>query len=439
MNIYIFLSALRARSGVFALVLTVTVLSAIAVSLLLPKTYTATMSLLLDSKQEQSLSNLQPLIPPQERISYLQTQADIITSQRVARKVVQDLKLADSPSLRADFAKTAANGGVIEDWLAENLRAQLKVKTSQSSIINITYSAADPQFSALVANAFGKAYIDTVLELRVEPAREAATWFEEQLRSLRANLQAKLAEYHSQQARDVLGRRLPSDSAAGSRDNFGRDDPLIQKLQADLVTGEAKLQELTTRYGPNHPAYKGQLSENQSLREKLDAEMSKAATRLDSSARQSRLREAGLTAALAAQRARLLELKENRYELTVLKRDVESAERAYDTAMQRFVVSQVESRANQTNVTVLNPAVVPSKPSSPKIALNVALSLVVGTILGIGIVLLMEMKNRRVRSRDDLNNEFNVPIIAVLSAWRPAGTPLLGRLGGGARALPNLD
>jgi uncharacterized protein involved in exopolysaccharide biosynthesis len=439
MNFYIFLSALRARSGVFALVLTVTVLSALAVSLLLPKTYTATMSLLLDSKQEQSLSNLQPLIPPQERISYLQTQADIITSRRVARKVVQDLKLADSPRLRADFAETAAKGGVIEDWLAENLRAQLKVKTSQSSIINVTYSAADAQFSALVANAFGKAYIDTVLELRVEPAREAATWFEEQLGSLRANLQAKLAEYHSQQARDVLGRRLISDNQAGGRDNPARDDPLIQKLQADLVTGDAKLQELATRYGPNHPAYRGQLSENQSLREKLDAEMSKAATRLDSSARQSRLREAGLTAALAAQRARLLELKENRYELTVLKRDVESAERAYDTAMQRFVVSQVESRANQTNVVVLNPAVAPSTPSSPKIALNVALSLVVGTTLGIGIVLLMEMRNRRVRSRDDLNNEFNVPTIAVLSAWRPAGTPLLGRLGGGARALPNLD
>src|SRR5258705_1993614 len=207
MSFFVCLSALRARAGIFALVLTVTVLTTIAVSLLLPKSYTATMSLLLDSKQEQSLSNLQPLIPPQERISYLQTQADIITSQRVARKVVQDLKLADSPRLQADFADTPAKGGVIEDWLAENLRAQLKVKTSQSSIINITYSAADPQLSALVANAFGKAYIDTVLELRVEPAREAAAWFEEQLRSLRANLQAKLADYHGQQARDVLGRR----------------------------------------------------------------------------------------------------------------------------------------------------------------------------------------------------------------------------------------
>ena len=138
---------------------------------------------------------------------------------------------------------------------------------------------------------------------------------------------------------------------------------------------------------------------------------------------------------MAAQRARLLELKENRNEFTVLRRNVESAEKAYDTAMQRHVVSQVESRASQTNVTVLNPAAVPGRPSQPKIALNIALSLVVGTMLGIGIVLLMEMFDRRVRSRSDL--DLDVPLLAVLNTWQPSGNRLLGRPGGTARALPS--
>src|SRR5882762_1836178 len=95
---------------------------------------------------------------------------------------------------------------------------------------------------------------------------------------------------------------------------------------------------------------------------------------------------------------------------SVLRRNVESAEKAYDTAMQRHVVSQVESRASQTNITVLNPAAVPGKPSQPKIALNIALSVVVGTMLGIGMVLLMEVSDRRVRSRSDLN--FVFPFVA---------------------------
>jgi uncharacterized protein involved in exopolysaccharide biosynthesis len=139
--------------------------------------------------------------------------------------------------------------------------------------------------------------------------------------------------------------------------------------------------------------------------------------------------------AMAVQRARLLELKENRNEFTVLRRNVESAEKAYDTAMQRQVVSRVESRASQTNVTVLNPAAVPGKPSQPKIALNIALSVVVGTMLGIGIVMLKEMSDRRVRSRGDLDLE--VPLLAVLNAWEPDRNRLLGGPSGGARALPS--
>ena len=103
MNLQQFLLALRARFGVFALVLATTVLAATVVSFLLPKTYKATASLLVDAKEEQSLSNVSPSFFPQEKLSYLQTQMEIITSKRVARKVVQDLRLAESSSIRAAF------------------------------------------------------------------------------------------------------------------------------------------------------------------------------------------------------------------------------------------------------------------------------------------------------------------------------------------------
>jgi succinoglycan biosynthesis transport protein ExoP len=139
--------------------------------------------------------------------------------------------------------------------------------------------------------------------------------------------------------------------------------------------------------------------------------------------------------AMDAQRERVLGLKENRNELTVLRRNVESAERAYDTAMQRSVVSQVDSRANQTNVMVLNPAAVPRKHSSPKIKLNIALSIVVGTILGIVMVMLLELVDRRVRSRNDL--ELDVPLLAVLNERQPVGQRLLGWSGNKRPALPN--
>ena len=147
--------------------------------------------------------------------------------------------------------------------------------------------------------------------------------------------------------------------------------------------------------------------------------MAKIVDGIESSARQSRQREASLGQALAAQRTLLLGQKDARNELAVLRRNVESAERAYDAALQRSVTSQVESRASQGNVAVLSPAVVPDKPFSPKIALNVALSVLVGVMLGVGVVMLLEMTDRRVRSVADLESAWNVPVLGELKLSEP--------------------
>jgi chain length determinant protein EpsF len=473
MNLGLFLSALRARFGVFALVLGATILAATVVSLALPKTYKASVSLMVDAKEEQSLSNvLHPLMQPLERIGYLQTQVDILTSEKVTNKVVRDLKLAENPAARAAYEEATAGAGSIEDWLVQNLLRSLKVETSQSSVIHVSFSSRDARFSAAVANAFARAYLDTTLELRVEPTRQAAAWFDEQLKSLRANLeeaQARLTDYHRQKGIVSADERSDTDSvrlgelsaqvtraqertlewetrlrqargfveAGGPLDRVPEvlANPFIQRLKEDVLRGEAKLQELATQYGSNYPAYERLLSENRSLREKLDAEMRKVVAGIENSARQSRQSEAELRNALAAQRAQVLESKEDRNELTVLVRNVGSAQAAYDTAMQRYVVSQVDSRASQANVTVLNAAVAPLKPSHPKPVLNIVVSVVVGTMLGIGIVILAELLDRRVRSGDDLAQGLDVPLLTVLNA-RQSSTAYLGDAGAARRALP---
>lgn len=475
MSLHLFLSTLRARFPLLALVLATTIFAAAAASVLLPKTYKATVSLVVDAKDEQSLRGaLQPLLEPRERTSYMQTQLDIITSEKVARKVVRALKLAESPQSRADFEEQARGEGSIEEWLVEGLLRRLKVETSQSNVIHVSFSSADPRHSAAVANAFAQAYVETVLELRVEPTRQAAAWFNEQLQSLRGALeeaQAKLTDYHRQkgiisaderldvenarlgelsaqlvkvhdQTFDLTARERQARSAleaGGSPDQLPDvlASPLVQKLKGELAQGEAKLQELATQYGPRYPQYQSQLSENRSLREKLDSEMRKIITGFENAARQSRRREVELQQALAAQSARLLGLKEDRNELTVLTRNVESAQRAYDTAHQRFVVSQVDSRASHANVSVLAPATVPRRPAAPRLVLNVALAVVVGTMLAVGIVILTELLDRRVRSREDLINEWNVPVLGALNARGSAGIRLLARDDAALRALPS--
>jgi len=462
MNVQQFLLALRGRMWVFLTLFLGTVAAAVLVTMLLPRTYQATVSVLVANRDEQSLSTAPQGL--REQVGYMQTQVDVIQSQRVARRVVEDLKLAEDPGARSAFKRSGAHGS-IEDWLASALLTQVHVDTTQSSVMQISYAANDPRFAAKIANAFAKAYMEVTLRLRTEPTKEAAAWFDDQLKSLRTDFeaaQARLAAFQKEhgiiatdERVDVENARLSelstqalaaqnatydADSKARQSHGTATDSlpevlasPLIQTLKAQVLTGEAKLHELSTRLGPNHPEYIQQKSEVDALRARLGAEMHKVVASVESSARQNRMHVADLQAALAAQRAKVVALRDARDQSTVLMRDVDTAQKAYEAALQRYLVNKVESGARQTNVTVLNEAVEPARPSKPKPTLNIALGLIVGLMLGLGAVFLLELVDRRVRSNADLEGALDAPLLGSLQPWQPS------RLLGGTdspRALP---
>ena len=436
MNLQQFLLALRARFRVFVVAVGAVVLAAAVASLLMPRSYRATVALLVDTADEQSLrESARPLILPQERMSYVQTQVEILTSRTVARKVVEDLGLLQNTSALATLGVGSRGPGQLEDRLSERLLENLKVETSQSSVIQARYSCANPRLAATIANGFARAYIETVLELRVAPTREAAAWFDEQLKSLRAILedaQARLAAYQQKSVSRYV-------ALGGSQESLPEvaNNTLIQQLKADVLHGDAKLKELATRLGVNHPEYQRVVAENRALRARLDAEVHKVVAGMVAAARQSPSRAAELAGAGAEVRTHLSDAGQPLSEYGVLKLNVEAAERAYDTAMERRVVNQIDSRASETNVAILSPAVVPWTPYRPRIMLNLALALASGIMLGVALVALLESQDRRVRCTEDLLSASQLPLLAVLGEeGRPAGLLLLGPVPGAVRALP---
>ena len=462
MNFHQFLLALKGRIWVFLAILGATVAAAIAVTLLLPKTYEATVSVLVDNRDEQSLN--QQLMPARQQLGYMQTQVDIIQSQRVAKQVVHELGLAEGDNVHAAWVK-AGSPGTIEDWVAQGVLTKLKVEVSQSSVIGIMYSASNSKYAAAVANAFAKAYMDTTLNLRVEPTRQAAAWFDEQLKELRKSFeisQAKLAAFQREKGIlatdervDIETARLAELSSQSLRatettyDTASRQggdaetlpaviaNPLVTTLKTEMLRAESKLQELSTRLGPNHPQYQQQASEVQALRDRLNAEMRTVVGGVRSATAQSRARAGALKADLAAQKKRVEDLRDARNEAAVLQQDVETSKKAYEAALGRKMVNQVESGARQTNVTVLNPAIEPTFPMRPRVPLNIALGFFVGTLLGLAAIFLLEILDRRVRSDPDLDAVMlgmDVPLLGTLQTWHPS------RLLGGddsPRALPS--
>lgn len=460
-----FFAALRARFGLFSLALAGTVAAAVVLSLMMPKSYRATASLVVNRREEQSLSSslngfASPLDSPLERTGYLQTQVDIIHSPKVARKVVANLKLEDEPKMRAGFDKQS--GETLKDWIAGRLLPHLNVDTSQSSVIRISYDASTPQDAAKIANGFAQAYMDTLLQLRVDPTRQAAAWFDKQLQTLGHDLQqaqSKMTEYQQQhdiisaneslddeyarladlskqliaaqqrtadlKTREQQARRALADGTPLDQLPEIQSDSYIQKLSSDLLAGEARLQMLATQYGPNHPKYRSQLAENRARRRKLNAQMKKVLAATEQKREASQQHEADIQAALTAQRARVLKLNESRDQLSVLKRNVDSAQTAYDTARQRFVVNQVDSRASQANVALLSAAMPPHGPHRPNMLLNVALSFMVGGGLGLGLIVLTEASDRRLRSVGELTQNVDVPLLGELGPWNPSKRLLL--------------
>ncbi|HNU67013.1 MAG TPA: Wzz/FepE/Etk N-terminal domain-containing protein, partial [Methylotenera sp.] len=205
MNFTQFLLILKARFWIilatFALVVTTTVV----VSLLLPKTYEATTTLVLNYKGMDPVTGV--VLPAQLMPGYMATQNDIITSKSVAIKVVDQLGFAKSPAAQAQFNEAAKGKGDIREWFAEKLLKELTVKPSrESSVIDVSFRGADPDFAAAIANAFANAYIQTNLQLKVEPAQKAAAFLDEQTKSLRENLEAaqtKMSKY--QQEKGITG------------------------------------------------------------------------------------------------------------------------------------------------------------------------------------------------------------------------------------------
>ncbi|MBK7663913.1 MAG: chain length determinant protein EpsF [Sterolibacteriaceae bacterium] len=436
---------LRARWLVILLTFLIVIGITVALSLLLPKKYTASTAVLVDVKTPDPI--LGALMPGMMAPGYMATQIDIIQSDRVARRVVRMLKIDENQSARQQWQEETEGKGSIEAYYADLLGKQLDVKPSrESNVINISYKSAEPQFASAIANAFAEAYIDTSVELRADPAKQYAGWFDARTKGLRDQLEsaqmtlskfqrdngivnaderldvenARLQELSSQLvAMQALRTESSSRQAqSGNTETLPEvlQSSLVQGLKADVARQEAKLKDLSSQYGPNHPLVLRAVAEGQALRIKLDAEITRVAGSVGTNARVNVQREAGIRASLEAQKRKVLAIKQQRDEIAVLQREVENAQKAYDLTAQRLVQTNLESQTQQTNVVVLNPAVEPVEPSFPKVPLNIVVSAVLGIMMGVGLALLMEVFNRRVRSAQDIVEYLGLPVIGYLDS-----------------------
>jgi succinoglycan biosynthesis transport protein ExoP len=438
-----FLLILRARWQVIVAVFVVTVGLISGLTLLQPKQYSATTSVVVDVKSPDLMTGL--VSPMMMNSGLMATQLDIIKSPRVAKEVVRILKLDKSPELLKKRSG-AEDIGALDEWIASLLQRGLEVLPSrESNVLGLTFTGASPEFAVAVANAYAQAYINVSLSLRVGPARQYADFFEQQGTVARDRLEAaqrKLSEYQKANNITAVDDKLDFESAKlnetavqlsllqamatesrSKRQSANKDtvseamqSALVNQLRADIARLEGKLNESATSLGTAHPTTMGQQAELTALRAKLDLELKRITSSIVTSDDVNRQREVQLQALLATQKTHILALQQQRDDMKVLQRNVDSAQRAYDVLLARADQTNVESQVTQANISVLNPAATPTSPSKPKVLINILVSVFLGVVLGVGVAFIVELLNRRVRSTTELIDVLEVPLLGKVGS-----------------------
>jgi succinoglycan biosynthesis transport protein ExoP len=431
---------------------------AVAASLLMPKKYRGESAVVVDARGIDPLAK-DSVMQSQQEANYVATQVDVIQSHNVALKVVDRMKLTADPDMVERFQDKTGGKGSIRDFAAEEILKSLTVKPARDSdVIFVQFTSKSPQVAADMSNAFAEGYIQTSLELKVDPSRRQAGWFAQQINDLRANLetaQRKLSAYQAQHG--VIGtdetnsskidvetarlteisnrfvdaqaamydaetrqRQMNEAAAKGLSDESVnvQQNPLLQNLKTELARATATFAQTAQRFDHNHPEYISAQAELQSLRNKVAAEVANANGAVDREARVARQNMADLQRTMDQQRKRILDLQHNQDEYTVLKRDEESARSAYDSAMQRGGEAGLESRLNNTNTAILNFAFAPMKPSSPVLLLNLALGFILGGMLAVGASLTRERFDQRIHTQADLLEGAGIIVLAELPTVR---------------------
>ena len=452
MNFQQFITILIARKRIIFRVFAFIVVVTTVISLVWPKSYKVETTVVLDIKNPDPVNGLlsQGLVLP----SYLATQVDIVTSDRVARRVIKMLNFDKVPELVQDW-KDAQNSmfssgtGSFENYYAKLIQKKLDVKPSrESNVISIDYTAEDPKFAAAVANAFAKAYLETNIELTIDPAKQYTDWFQEQAKITRDKMekeQATLSEMQKQSGIVSVDERLDVEtnrlnelatqltmfaaqkSDAQSRQNVAKgnidtnpdvmSNPVIQNLRIAISTAESKLGQDEKTLGANHPQIKEERAGLDGFKARLQQEIANVNLSLISNAQINTQKEAELRVALDAQKKSVLDLKKQRTGVSDLEKELEATQLDYANIRQRLSQSSLQSQTPSASVTVLTPAYEPTEPSRPKILLNILLSIFMGGFVSVGVGMMSEIMDKRIRSADDIV-EMDIPLLGVMKVVR---------------------
>lgn len=462
MNLMHYWQVIKDRRRIVKIAFLTTVLTTLLLSLVWPAKYEGVATIVLDYDSSNPMNmNLMAAVAMSPSIEYVNTQIEIIRSRRVAIGVIELLNLDKVPEIAEQYEDMKHGNPLffwrdpkeidIKVWLADEfLSKYLKVEPARDTrFLYIKFYSGDPKFSAVIANAFAKSYTDHNLELKVAPFREAGQWFASKMKDMKGKSDKateQLREYQKEKGIITQDGRV-YDDAIQRLDQINRDlaaaktkqyesrvalrrveeskgnleslpeviaNSLIQSLKAERVKFETQLAEISGKVGAKHPQHIRLQSEIQTVNAKISAEIQNIVSAIRQEHQSASQRVGQLENAVAGLKGNVLDLNLKRVEMDSLSRESDSYKQSYDVVLKKFNETALQSDMNRTNVFVIDPAVPPMAKHSPKIVLNLLLSIFVGLFLGVGIAFLLDFLDDTVKSGDLVEAELGIPLLGVI-------------------------
>ncbi|MFE1601556.1 GumC family protein [Methylobacterium sp. ID0610] len=469
------LTALWRHRRMIGGVIAVASVLALAACFVLRDRYTAEAMIQVDLARPPALQGGQPGQAAQPAANLdagalVESEARVIKSRSVARRVVDDLHLQDDPAYARHpglvsrlvagiqdvfgvHADAAADAGSVE---AERIAGQIArgltvTNDSRAYLISVAYTATSPDKAADLANAFVAAYQGNRLEMAVAEAERASAWLESRIRATGVELrQAETAieQYRQetnfvesasggnlpqQELRDVQTQlvaagqsRLAAEArltraqeifAAGgvpsAQDLTGA--PVIQRLLDSVETAKRDLAALSTT-GPRHPRYLQAQAALTDAEQRLRQEIDRTIGNLQSEVRSAAADEALLAGRVDSLKASVIDAMGREAKL----RSLQASATAIRDRLKLLSDSHAQALAlagmTTSNVQVVMRARSVPSPSGPNRPLIFGLAVLGSAVASAALALLIERRDTGFRSGGVMAEETGTRCLSMIPA-----------------------
>jgi capsular exopolysaccharide synthesis family protein len=384
--------------------------------------------------------------------NYIETQSKILTSETLALQTIRSTGLGTRP----EYASPNGPSEALATGSLENQKrppelggflGSLSVKrVPNSRLMDVSFESTDPQFAARTVNEHIKNFQELNIRGRYDETTRATTWLRDELEELKIKVQEsedkriayerknqiwtlddksnittqRLADVNKALT-DAQQERMKKESLyefakAGDTANVPqlRDNPIFQSLNQKRQTASEEYNDALSQYGPNFPKVQRLQAQLKDIDQLIQKENVNALSHIEADYREARQREMMLTQALDEQKGEANAMSERMVEYNILKREAEANKALYDGLMTKLKEVGISAALQSSNIRVVDPAMIPTYPSRPAKARNIALAFLVGLVGGIGLALMREYLDNTVKTPDDIETLARLPSLAVV-------------------------